>query len=234
MRLPKFLAHAGVASRRTAEKIIAAGRVSVDGNIILDPAFEVAENDKVEFDRLQICLTGEEDHAYLMLNKPVGIVSTMQVGREKGRSLSDLIQIDKRVYPVGRLDRETSGLILLTNDGNLTNRYTSPRYKIEKEYLVKLNKSVTPQHLQRLMAGVTVEGRKVEIDAVLSARGGRLSITIHEGRKRIVRRLFDTLGYKVIELKRIRIGSLRLGKLGCGRWRHLTEKEVYSLKNLIK
>ena len=233
MRLAKFLANAGVASRRAAERFIAAKRVSVNGQFVFDPALDVSENDTVTVDGVRIEAGDRGELIYLMLHKPEGVVSTMQIGREKGFCLSDLVQIERRVHPVGRLDRDSSGLILLTNDGNLTYRLIHPRYKVEKEYLVKLQKPLQIQQIDRLMKGVAIDGSKVEIDAFRPAAGGRISLTIHEGRKRILRRLFAEIGNKVLELKRVRIGNLRLGRLGRGRWRYLKDAEIDALKKLL-
>ncbi len=229
MRLAKFLSSAGVASRRAAERLITDGRVVVNGRIVADPALDVSDLDVVELDGRRIEPIVKDRLIYIMLHKPAGVVCTMSVGKERGACLSDLVQLDARIYPIGRLDRDSSGLLFLTNDGKLTYDLTHPKYRVEKEYIVRLNHPINPRTFARITKGVAIDNRLLEVDNLMPVKGGRLSITIHEGRKRIIRRLFEEVGRKVTELKRVRIGSVRLGKLPIGKWRYLRNGEVASI-----
>ena len=232
MRLVKYLSTSGIASRRASERIIAQGRVSVNGLVITDPALSVSETDPVICDGIPVKPVPSDKLIYIAFNKPAGVVSTMQLGDEEGVPLTDFVDLKVRLYPIGRLDRDSSGLILLTNDGELTHRLTHPSHKIEKEYSMRINRPIAQQDFRRLKRGIKVEGRAVEIDKIIFRKGGKILITIHEGRKRILRRLFQELGYRVVQLKRNRIGPMRLGKLSLGRWRHLTKDEIATLKSL--
>lgn len=228
-RLAKFLAHAGVASRRAAERLVAAGEVTLNGRVIADPAHPVTDRDIVEWKGTLIRPAGKE-RRYLMLHKPLGVLSTMKPGEESGPCLADIIQTPGRVHPVGRLDKDSSGLLLMTDDGDLTLKLTHPSHEIEKEYLVKLNRQLLPRDVQRIAKGVIVDDRAVFVKELGIAHGGRVRIVIIEGRNRIVRRLFGALNINVLELKRVRIGSVSLGRLAIGRWRKLTSTEIDSLK----
>ena len=230
MRLAKFISSAGVASRRSAEKLIVSGRISVNKRQIKDPAYGVQENDRVEFDGDPVEPATSGEFVYAMLHKPVGVVSTMSPGKEEGACLSDLVKLDVRLHPVGRLDRDSSGLILLTNDGQFTYRLTHPKHLIQKEYQLRTNRKLTPHAYRRLMKGISVDKRVVKVDEITITARGRLSVTIHEGRNRIIRRLFEEISHRVIELKRVRIGTVGLGRLAKGKWRKLTKKEIMSLK----
>jgi 23S rRNA pseudouridine2605 synthase len=225
-RLGKFLADAGIASRRHAEKLIADGEVTVNGRIITDPATAVSPDDMVTCGGEAVKSRSAGDFVYLMLHKPVGVVSTMSPGAEKGPCLADLITVPEHVHPVGRLDRDTSGLILMTNNGGLTLHLTHPSHEIEKEYHVKLHRQIQPRDWDKIGRGIVIDDRKVRVKDLGLVKGGRLSIVITEGRNRIVRRLFGSLKYNVAELKRVRIGPVSLGHLGIGRWRKLTPKEI--------
>jgi len=229
MRLARYLALCGVAARRKCEDFIAAGRVSVDGRTISDPAFNVDERQTAALDGNVLHLPRPEERFYAMLHKPVGVVSTLAVGREKGPCLSDIIDIPARVFPVGRLDRASSGLLLLTDDGDLTYKIIHPKHHILKEYLVKLNRRLLPKDIERFVKGIVVDNRPVEVDELRPEAGGRWRITIHEGRKHIVRRLFRALKITVVELKRTKVGPIALGRLPVGKWRKLTEKEIQQL-----
>ena len=229
MRLAKFLSSAGVASRRAAERLITDGRVVVNGRAVTDPALDVRDLDVVEFDGRRIEPVAKDRLIYIILHKPAGVVCTMSVGKEKGACLADLVQLDARLYPIGRLDRDSSGLLLLTNDGKLTYGLTHPKHSVEKEYIVRLDRPISPRKFARIKKGVVIDDRLAEVDDLKPIKGGRLSITIHEGRKRIIRRLFEQVGCKVTELKRVRIGSVKLGKLPIGKWRYLRDGEIASL-----
>ena len=225
MRLAKYLAHSGVASRRRAEELIAAGRVRVAGEPVRDPARDVDEDSGVEVDGRPV---SPEPREIWALNKPKGVVST---AREPGRrrAVTELVPSGKRLYPVGRLDADSSGLILLTNDGELANRLTHPRYEIPRTYRVRLRRPPTDEQLKRLRHGV-----RLDDGPTLPARVRRVSprvveITIREGRNRQVRRMAAAVGNEVVDLTRVAFGSLRLGELPEGQARRLRPAEARRL-----
>jgi pseudouridine synthase len=232
IRLAKFLARQGVASRRGAERIIASGRVTVNGQTVCDPATGVDDRARIEIDGEPLKRPGGSEFTYIAFHKPVGVTSTMSVGREKGPGLLDLVHLPVLVHPVGRLDRDSSGLLILTNDGDLTHHLTHPRHRVEKEYVLRVNRPWTGDALGRLERGVEIDGRRAEVDRLDLAAGGRIKITIHEGRKRILRRMMMALGYRVLELKRVRVGPICLGRLGVGKWRKLNQREIESIRKL--
>ena len=225
MRLVKYLAHSGVASRRTAEELIAAGRVRVSGEVVTDPARDVGEGSGVEVDGRPVAPEPREVWA---VNKPAGVVST---AREPGRrrAVTELVDSERRLYPVGRLDADSTGLILLTNDGELANRLTHPRYGVPKTYRVRLARQPSDGDLDRLRGGVRLEdGMTAPADVV--RKGEReIEITIREGRKRQLKRMAAAVGNEVEALTRVRFGSLELGELRRGEARRLDEREVDSL-----
>ncbi|MFN8161460.1 MAG: pseudouridine synthase [Solirubrobacterales bacterium] len=225
MRLARYLAHGGVASRRAAERIVAAGRVTVGGEVVTDPARQVGEGDEVAVDGEPVAAEPREVWA---VHKPAGVVSTASdpAGRP---AVVDLVRSPARLYPVGRLDAETTGLILLTNDGDLANRLTHPRYGVEKTYLAELRRSPGEGELRRLRTGVELDDGPTA-PARVRRRGGRtVEMTIREGRNRQVRRMFEALGNEVTALRRTRLGSVRLGSLGPGESRRLGPEEVARL-----
>ncbi len=232
MRLQKFLAHSGVASRRKSEEIIFAKRVKVNGEIIDNPAHDVDENDIVKVDNRLVSLN--EKNLYYLLNKPTGVVST--ASDEKNRiNVVDFIESDERLYPVGRLDMDTSGLIILTNDGDLTNKLTHPRYELPKTYLARVRGIPTPKELEELQNGVLIDGKKTKkasanIERVFKHES-LVKITIEEGRNRQVRKMFDYINHPVITLKRIKIGNIDIGNLLEGSYRKLKKEELDYLKN---
>jgi 23S rRNA pseudouridine2605 synthase len=225
VRLGKYLAHAGVASRRAAEELIAAGRVRVGGEIVTDPARDVNEGSGVEVDGASVTPETREVWA---VNKPAGVVST---AREPGRrpAITELVDSEQRLYPVGRLDADTTGLILLTNDGELANRLTHPRYGVPKTYRVRLARPPSDRDLERLRGGVRLEDGTTSAAQIQKLGERELEVTISEGRKRQVRRMAEAVGNEVEALTRIRIGSLELGGLRRGDARLLQEGEVAAL-----
>jgi 23S rRNA pseudouridine2605 synthase len=225
MRLAKYLAHAGVASRRRAEQLIAAGRVTVGDERVTDPARDVDESSAVTVDGRPVT---PEPREVWMLNKPAGVVST---AREPGRraAVVELVDSSRRLYPVGRLDADSTGLILLTNDGELANRLTHPRYGVERTYRVRLRRPATESQLRRLRRGVPLDD-----GPTAPARARRVSprvieLTIAEGRNRQVRRMVEAVGNQVVSLGRIRFGALELGTLPEGKARRLRPAELRRL-----
>jgi 23S rRNA pseudouridine2605 synthase len=225
MRLAKYLAHAGVASRRAAEELIAAGKVRVAGEVVTDPARDVDERSGVEVDGRPVAPEPREVWA---VNKPLGVVST---AREPGkrRAVTQLVDSEHRLYPVGRLDADSTGLILLTNDGELANRLTHPRYGVPKTYLLRLVRPPAEPDLDRLRKGVRLEDGPTAPAEVERLGERELEITLREGRKRQVRRMAEAIGNEVEELTRTRIGSLELGDLRRGEARRLDGGEIDAL-----
>lgn len=237
VRLQKYMAMCGAASRRGAEEFIAAGRVTVNGEKITEQGVKVEIGaDTVKLDGKVIKPSGKM--FYIMLNKPVGYVTTVKDQFERP-TVIDLVgtEISERIFPVGRLDYETEGLLLLTNDGDFTYKVTHPKHNIEKTYIAVLKGGITIKGLAQLRRGVKLDDGFVTSPAqveMLDAENGHttIKITIHEGKNRQVRRMFEAVGSKVKELQRISIGTVELGNLPLGRWRHLTSHEINYLKNL--
>ncbi|MBM6828153.1 rRNA pseudouridine synthase [Anaerotignum lactatifermentans] len=237
-RLQKFLAEAGVASRRKAEELIAAGRVKVNGVVIREQGVKIdPKKDKVEFDGKALSQKAEKK-VYLMLHKPEGYVTTSkeQFGRP---AVLDLIHgVPERIFPVGRLDYDTSGLLLLTNDGDLTYRLTHPKHDVDKTYIAKLFGVPDDGELQKFRRGVTIDGRKTSpakiqiISREKDLRFCTVEIQIHEGRNRQVRKMCEAIRHPVAQLKRTATGELKLGDLPKGKYRFLTEQEIKYLKSL--
>jgi 23S rRNA pseudouridine2605 synthase len=235
MRLAKYLAHAGVASRRAAETVIAGGRVSVDGEIVLDPARDVGEENRVTVDGRT--LAGPEARVVYAVNKPLGVVSTAHDSHGR-RTVVELVRAEGlRLYPVGRLDADSSGLILLTNDGELANRLTHPRFEVSKTYRATLGGPVGDGALRALRHGVELDDGPTAPARVrrMGGRGSNLiELTIHEGRNRQVRRMCEAVGHPVLALQRIAFGPLRLGNLQPGAHCRLGEAELRKLdKNVF-
>ena len=225
MRLAKFLARAGVASRRAAEQVIAEGRVTVDGEPVADPARDVGEQADVRVDGRAV--SAEQTETWI-LNKPSGVVST---AREPGRrrAVTDLVDSPARLYPVGRLDADSTGLILLTNDGDLANRLTHPRYEVQKTYRVELLRPPADRDLEQLRRGVELDDGPTAPARARRTAEREIEISIHEGRNRQVRRMAEAVGNEVVRLERVRLGSLELGELRRGEARRLSDDEVRRL-----
>lgn len=235
IRLQKYIADCGVASRRGAEELIKAGRVKVNGEIIREMGVKVdEENDVVEFDGQR--LKQQNKLVYIMLNKPEGFVTT--VSDDKGRdTVMHLVEeIPVRIYPVGRLDYDTEGLLLMTNDGDLTYKITHPKNNIEKTYEAEITGNIGMDTLIKLRSGVWIDGVKTspaKVEVIGATRlGTKVRITIHEGRNRQVRKMFESVGCIVKRLKRTEEAGLKLGHIPLGRWRRLTESEVNMLKKI--
>ncbi len=227
MRLQKYLAHCGVASRRQAELIIAKSRVTVNDEIITDPALDVSDQDLIRVDGKLVKLNNT--YKYYLLNKPLGVVST--ASDEKGRlNVVDLIDSDKRLYPIGRLDMDTTGIILITNDGKLTQILTHPKYELSKTYIAKVKGRPNKTSLNKLRNGLYIDGRKTkeaQVKILNSYPNETLvEITIQEGRNRQIRKMFDAIDHPVTSLKRIKIGEIEIGGLMVGDYRELSKEEL--------
>ena len=232
MRLAKYLAHAGVASRRAAETIIAAGRVKVDGAVVTDPARDVDDTHSVLVDGRPVHTEGHERLAYA-LNKPKGVVST--ASDPQGRTtVVQLVPARERLYPVGRLDADTTGLILLTNDGDLAYTLTHPRFEVPRTYRARVEGRPSERALRALREGIELEDGRTAPAQVRMVNAHEIELTIHEGRKRQVRRMCEAVGHRVVELRRVAFGPLRLGDLTAGRHRRLTAAEVQRLRDAAR
>jgi 23S rRNA pseudouridine2605 synthase len=231
IRLQKFLAEAGIDSRRKCEKLILNGRVSVNGRIVTELGFKVSESDIVELDGKRVRPEGKK--VYIMFHKPAGYVTTVK-DQFSRKTVLDLIEgVEERIFPVGRLDYDTSGLLLLTNDGELANKLTHPKYEIDKVYLAKIKGEIDYNVIRAFEEGMEIDG---DITAPARIRtvekyekNSLVEITIHEGRNRQVRKMLEKSGHDVIRLKRAAFGPLMLDDLKEGHWRHLRPEEVRSL-----
>jgi len=231
LRLARYLAHSGAASRRAAERLIAAGRVTVGGEVVRDPARDVDESSGVALDGQPLAPEPREVYA---LNKPPGVVSTAKDTHDR-RTVVEFVPSERRLYPVGRLDADTTGLILLTNDGDLANQLTHPSFEVEKTYRVTVTpKPVAETALRKLREGVELEDGLTAPAKVRQLEPGVLELGIHEGRKRQVRRMCEAVGHRVAALERIAFGPLRLDKLAEGEFRRLTPAEVERLRKAAR
>ncbi|MGH2780075.1 MAG: pseudouridine synthase [Thermoleophilaceae bacterium] len=231
MRLGKYLAHAGVASRRSAERLIADGRVALGGEVVRDPARDVDDSSAVTVDGRAVGPEPREVHA---LNKPAGVVSTAR--DTHGRpTVVGLVRSRRRLYPVGRLDADSTGLILLTNDGELAELLTHPRHGVEKVYRAKVQpRRLSPRALKALRGGVELEDGRTAPARVRQVAPGLLEIALREGRKRQVRRMCEAVGHRVVELERVAFGPLGLRGLEPGRSRRLKAAEVERLRRAAR
>lgn len=239
MRLNQYIAHSGLCSRREADTLIKEGKVTINGKPVESIAVLINEQDVVKVDGK---LIRPEKKVYILLNKPKDYITTTDDEKDR-KTVLDLIQPtlntqpqfkNLRLYPVGRLDRNTSGLLLLTNDGELTQTLTHPKYNIEKLYIATLDKRLSPTDMDKIEAGIELEDGLMEVDEIAypdPSDKTKIGIAIHSGRNRIVRRIFETLGYEVKQLDRIVYAGLTKKDLPRGKFRHLEEHEVAMLKN---
>lgn len=235
-RLQKVIASRGITSRRKAEELILAGKVRVNGKVVKELGTKVNGNDIIEVN--EAIINKDLTKVYYILNKPRGVITS--ASDDKGRkTVVDFIDTDKRIYPVGRLDYDTTGLVLLTNDGELANLLMHPKNRIEKTYIAKIEGFLNKDDVMRIKSGVRIDGRKVEVlyfkirDKNIEKKTSLVEITIIEGRNHIIKRLFETLKHPVIRLSRIKLGFLDIKDLKSGEYRLLSIKEVkrlYSLK----
>jgi 23S rRNA pseudouridine2605 synthase len=231
IRLNKFISNSGVCSRREADTYIEHGSVTVNGNLVTEMGYKVQKTDDVRFDGSSIT---PEQKKYVLLNKPKNYITTMD--DERGRkTVMELVSnaAKERIYPVGRLDRMTTGLLLFTNDGELAKKLTHPKHDVKKLYHASLDKKLDLRDLEKLRGDVVVEGKKVFIDAISYVDGQpktEIGIEIHSGRNRIVRKIFEHVGYKVVKLDRVLFAGLTKKNLPRGRWRDLTNQELANLQ----
>jgi 23S rRNA pseudouridine2605 synthase len=231
MRLAKYLAHAGVASRRASETLIAAGRVSVEGEIVTDPARDVGEDSRVAVDGRPV--DGAEPRVLYAVNKPVGVLSTASDTHGRATVVELVPAQGLRLYPVGRLDADSSGLILLTNDGELANRLTHPSFEVTKTYRATVaGGNLDERALKALRDGVELDDGPTAPARVRRVKGNLIELTIHEGRNRQVRRMCAAVGHPVLELSRVAFGPLRLDGLKPGAHRRLGAAEIERLRSL--
>ena len=234
MRLQKYLAECGVASRRKCEQYILDGKVKVNGNIVTELGTKVNKNDIVEFQKKKVKI--QDEKIYILLNKPIGYVTTVK-DQFKRDTVLDLVKINKRIVPVGRLDMYTSGALILTNDGDFVNVLTHPKHEIKKTYNVTVAGKVIAEEVELLKKGVEIDNEyitkpaKVKILKIDEEKNiSRIQITIHEGKNRQVRKMCEAIGKKVIALHRSKIGNIDVKNLKLGTWRYLTQKEISDLK----
>jgi 23S rRNA pseudouridine2605 synthase len=226
VRLAKFLAHGGIASRRASEKLISSGRVTVNGEVVRDPARDVGEGDDVRVDGGPV---GAEAREVWVVNKPAGVVST---AREPGGrpAVVELVDSEARLYPVGRLDVDSTGLLLLTNDGELANRLTHPRYEVAKTYRVELRRPLADADLRRLASRVELDDGPTAPAEVRRRGERRIEVVLREGRNRQLRRMAEAVGNEVVALRRVRFGPVELGDLPEGKARLLSPDELTQLR----
>ncbi len=232
MPLNKYLAHCGVCSRRDAVELITSGKVKVNGNPCVEPGYKVKHSDEVIFNGKKLFVT--KDLVYILLNKPKDYITTTDDPQGR-KTVLQLIKnaTTERVYPIGRLDRNTSGVLLLTNDGDLTQKLSHPSYEIKKIYEVKLDKPLTKADFDKILKGLKLEDGEVQVDSLAYADSkdkSIIGIEIHSGRNRIVRRIFESLGYDVKGLDRVMYANLTKKNVERSKWRYLSEKEVRLLK----
>ena len=233
MRINKYIAQAGIASRRKADELITAGNVKVNGLVLREPGYDVVEGDVVEVNGRRI--QAEEKKVYILLNKPIGYVTTVSDDKERPTVMDLVKDIDARIFPVGRLDYNTSGMLIMTNDGDFAYKVTHPKHELTKTYRARVAGILSNEKVWKLRKGVDIGGfvtspAKVEVVKGLP-RSTVVDITIHEGKNRQVRKMFKAVGNNVQELERIAIGNIRLGRLAEGHYRKLTKEEIEYLKN---
>jgi len=233
IRLNKYLASAGIGSRRKCDDYIVEGKVSVNGKVVQSRGIRIDElNDIVTFEGNEVKI--KKDFLYVILNKPKGIITSASDEYDRN-TVVDLIPLEERIFPIGRLDQDTTGLLILTNDGELTNRLIHPKYKIQKTYHVLLNKIIHPKDIYHFERGIILDGKKTAPCKLSEIRiidnCSFLEVILYEGRKRQIRRMFDELGYVVVELDRIAFGPLTLAGIKRGEWRYLYRSEIEKLKS---
>ena len=234
VRLNRYIANAGICSRREADQLIADGKVMVNGKVVTELGMKVKKSDKVVYQGKTL---SPEKPVYVILNKPKDFITTVDDPKNR-KTVMRLVQkaCEERIYPVGRLDRMTTGLLLFTNDGELAKRLLHPSHNIRKIYQVELDRPITTQDFENILTGIKLEDGMVPVDqlAIIENDNKKLGIEIHIGRNRIIRRLFEHLGYKVVKLDRVVFGGLTKKDLPRGTFRHLSPREVQNLKNMVR
>lgn len=233
MRINKYIAQAGIASRRKADELIVNGNVKVNGAVMKEPGYDVQEGDKVTVNGRQI--EGEEKKQYFLINKPLGVVTTVEDDKDRLTVMDVVKDVDARLFPVGRLDYNTSGALIMTNDGELAYRIAHPKHEVYKTYRAKVAGVLSNERAARLRRGVDIGGFKTapaKVEIIKGMKGCTIvEISIREGRNRQVRKMFSAVGNPVQELERVSIGEVRLGHLKPGHYRKLTKEEIEYLKN---
>ncbi|MCK5695790.1 MAG: rRNA pseudouridine synthase [Desulfobacula sp.] len=228
VRLQKYLAHAGLCSRRKAEEHILNGRVKVNNQIVTELGTKIhPENDQIFFDNQPVILKQDVSKIYIALNKPQGFVTSCS--QQKSKIILDLIDIDERVYPVGRLDKNSTGLVLLTNDGDLHNKLSHPSFNHAKEYIVTTLQPISETALKKMAQGIIIDKVKTRKARVKRLSKNRFNIVLKQGRNRQIRKMVGKIGNRVDVLKRIRMANINLGNLKQGKWRYLTPEEIKQL-----
>ncbi|MFN8279963.1 MAG: pseudouridine synthase [Saprospiraceae bacterium] len=235
MRLNKFVAHCGICSRRQAAELVKDGKIKVNDRIELNPSYEVQDKDKIFYNHERIF--PQTKKIYILLNKPKNYITTVK--DEKTRNtVIDLVKdhIEERIYPVGRLDRNTTGVLLMTNDGELAQKLSHPSFKVKKIYHVALDKPLSKKDFETIMTGLNLEDGKMEVDGMdyVENKKDELGVEIHSGKNRIIRRIFEHLGYEIKRLDRVYYAGLTKKSVARGKFRHLTTQEVITLKHFIK
>lgn len=230
MRLNRFLAAAGVGSRRHCDELIAAGRVMINGQVCTNFSAQPAERDHVKIDGK---LVHVDPPLTIMLHKPAGFVSTRKDEHARGTIFDLLPRKLSALFSIGRLDTQSEGLLLLTNDGDLAQRLTHPRYKIDKEYEVTLDRAWDPALMPKLSKGIFLDGKRARIERLHLMAPRRLRVVLRQGINRQIRRMFEAVGYRVKHLARVRVGNLRLGDLPRAHWRPLTKRELESVEAAV-
>lgn len=234
MRINKYIANAGIASRRKADELIKAGKVKVNGKVMSQPGYDVADSDEVLVEGKPVQST--ENKVYYAMNKPLGVITSVNDDRGRMTVVDIMSDVEERVFPVGRLDYNTSGLLLLTNDGDFANRIMHPGRRVDKTYRVRVAGNISKMKISVLRAGVRLGKFKTSparVDVITWNRHSMiLEVTIHEGKNRQIRRMFEAVGYPVQELERISIGNMKLGHLKPGQYRKLSKRELEYFRNL--
>lgn len=228
LRLQKFLANSGICSRRKAEEHIQQGRVKVNGQTVRELGTKIdPESDEILFDNQPIKNLHKSNYLYIALNKPRGYITSCS--QDNAKIILDLIDIDQRVYPVGRLDKDSEGLVLLTNDGDLHNRLSHPSFDHEKEYIVETAHPVKDKDIQAMTQGMIIDGQKTRRARIKRLSTNRFSIVLKQGLNRQIRKMVGKTGNQVISLKRIRVANIKLATLKTGSWRYLRQEEISRL-----
>nr|WP_072537316.1 pseudouridine synthase [Anaerococcus mediterraneensis] len=231
MRINKFIAQSGYTSRRKADLLIKNGKVRVNGKNISEPGMIVDKNDLVEIEGKKLVL---EDKFYIKLYKPVSFI-TSNYDPYNDKDLNDLVNIEQRFFAAGRLDKDSEGLLIITNDGEFTNNIIHPRFKLEKEYIVKTDKALSKDQIKKFCQGLNIGNGEITSDSKIKLIGkNTYRVIIHQGYNRQIRRMFDYFGSKVISLKRIRIGSIKLGDLKKKEYRYFTKEEMKFVEKILR